>query len=326
MILRIKKLLIFMLFVVFLFQFEGQACFGLTSKKKNLFFEQYYKMPTVMAIALNHPEDENDILTNSRNNEYIEKLKKVFNHVYLRHNQNDYNEFLSKKNSYNRVFSCNWYHGFIPENFNENKKYYHFEDGSREYDRDSAFDWLCKRENVKKMFLFFPKYRFNSFQNIQTESISREKYLKALDILYGSNSIDSKIFFCMNCPEQPNIMATKQIINVLKEYNNVAIKCHPRDGKKYLWANNFKIIDKNRPFESFYKDFKGIVISDVSSSLHTAKFMQPESTVICTYFIPGNKHSLNFINYTKMLKELGVLFPKTIEELREMISQNINKN
>ncbi len=321
----LKRSFTFLLCMIFIYivGVTGLVALG-NKKKKNIFFDEGYKLPTVMAIALNHPQDQNDILVFSLNQERINKLKTIFNHVYLQYDNESYNEFLSKKDSYDRFFTCNWYHG-RHQYLNPNKKYCHFEDGAYEYYKDKAFNWLCNKERVEQMFLMFPQYVFDTLKSLPSEAISREKYLEAISVLYNPQPVQNKVIYSLDCPEFLNNAFAKQIINILKNYDNVAIKCHPRDGRKYLWPKNFTILDKSKPFESFYYGFNGIFISSLSSCLHTAKFMKPNSTVICTIYLDSSKNLEESKKYVAMLKELGVLFPKTIAELKSMISQNINK-
>ena len=111
----------------------------------------------------------------------------------------------------------------------------------------------------------------------------------------------------------------------MKDYKGVVIKQHPRDRKNYICPDNFTVIKEYRPFERIYYGFNGVFISNLSACLHTAKFMQPNSTVICTVFMDENKDKKQYGGYIKMLKDQGVLFPKTLQELKKMISQNINK-
>lgn len=292
-------------------------------RERNLFYDVKYKNPYIFAIALQRSHDINDIFTWSKDENHISKLKKVFNRVYLLSYESDMNEFLLKCDSYDHIFSCNCYHGKEWRQFKNYNSYCHFEDGSYEYNQISAFNWLCDTSKAKKIFMLFPEHRFKGLQNIESEQISREKYLEAINILYEPVSLNRKIIFCMNCPESDHIKHSKTIINILKEYkDSVAIKCHPRDSKQYLFPQEFTIINKNLPFESFCYNFNGLLIADLSSCLHTSKYVSPNLTVICTAFIG---HQSDFLNkwqeYLNMLKSIGVLFPKSIEELNIMVSQ-----
>ncbi len=320
----VKMFCLLILSLSVVFNMFSVSCDAVAKKRKNLFFHVDYKLPTVTAIALNYPKAQNDILVFNPNQIAIDKLKKVFDHVYYKYDQKSFAEFMRKKDSYDSFFSCNWYHGHITPFLSPNKKYCHFEDGAYEYYKDSAFNWLCKRDRVSKMFLFFPEYRFDSLKNLPAEKINRDKYLEAIKILYEPKPIRNKIIYSLDCPEFFNSTTSKQILDIIKPYD-VAIKRHPRDGKKYLWPSNFTVLDKNKPFESFYHGFNGIFISNLSSCLHTAKFMQPDSVVICTIYLDSSKNLKESEKYIKMLKKLGVLFPKTFAELKSMISQNINK-
>ena len=320
----VKRLSLLILSLAVVLNIFNVSCDAVTKKKKNLFFHVDYKLPTITAIALNHPEAQNDILVLNPNQVAIDKLKKVFDHVYYKYDSKSFNEFMSKKDSYDNFFGCNWYHGHYMSFLSPNKKYCHFEDGAYEYYKDSAFNWLCKRDRVSKMFLFFPEYRFDTLKSLPAEKINRDKYLKTVKILYEPKPLKKQIIYSLDCPEFFNSNISKQILDIIRPYD-VAIKCHPRDGKKYLWPSKFTVLDRNKPFESFYYGFNGIFISNLSSCLHTAKFMQPDSVVICTIYFDSSKNLKESEKYIKMLKELGVLFPKTLAELKSMISQNINK-
>ena len=300
-------------------------------KEKNLFYDAGYKNLYIFAIALQRSNDINDIFTWSKNGNYISKLKKVFNRVYLLSDEKDMSEFLLKRDSYNHIFSCNCYHAKEWEQLQVYNSYYHFEDGSYEYNQINAPNWLCDVTKAKKLFMLFPEHRFKGLQGIEAEQISKEKYLEAINILYEPVYLNIKIIFCMNCPEFNYIKLSKTIINTLKNYSDsIVVKCHPRDSKQYLFPEEFTIINKNLPFESFYYGFDGLLISDLSSCLHTAKFISPNSTVICTAFVGHQEDFLNkWQGYLNMLKNIGVLFPKSIEELDTMVSKymdSIDKN
>ncbi|MDQ5983865.1 MAG: hypothetical protein RUMPE_00894 [Eubacteriales bacterium SKADARSKE-1] len=295
-------------------------------KEKNLFYDFEYKNLYIFAIALQKSNDVNDIFTWSKDENHISKLKKVFNKVYLLSDEKDMSEFLLERGSYDHVFSCNCYHGKEWEQLQDYNSYYHFEDGSYEYNQMNAPNWLCDITKAKKLFMLFPERRFKGLQGIEAEQISREKYLEAINILYEPVSLNKKIIFCLNCPEFNYIKLSKTIINTLKEYkDSVAIKGHPRDSKQYLFPQEFTIINKSLPFESFYYRFDGLLISDLSSCLHTAKFISQNSTVICTAFVGHQPEFLNkWKDYLSMLENLGVLLPKSIEELEAMVSQYMN--
>lgn len=53
--------------------------------------------------------------------------------------------------------------------------------------------------------------------------------------------------------------------------------------------------------------------------------MKPDALVICTACLDGTTVAQRWIPYIEMLKKLGVMPPKTADELNKMISQNINK-
>ena len=188
----------------------------------------------------------------------------------------------------------------------------------------------------KASALMLPTYRAGTLKQFPCEEISRENLLKAVQLLYNPSPIKKDIVFCLACSGRPefNARTNKNILDILKNYKNVAVKCHPIDGRKFLFPQNIEELDRGIPFEKFYYGFNGILIANLNSTLLTAKFMQPDSTVICTEFLSKSKAEIknatyclpgDWNNVIKMLKELGVLFPKTLAELKSMISQNINK-
>ena len=321
----IRKLIAFTLFVFFTLTSIGNFCVAKEKRQKNLFFCINYKIPNMLAIALSHPEDENDIIIIDYNKNIIDKLKTIFNHIYISNNEESRNEFMKKKDSYDKIFIFNIkcfydYMGYRPN------RYFHVEDGLNEYTYESSNTWLWNKDRMEKIFLTFPEYRLESLKSINAEPISRENYLKAIDILYDPKPINYKILYCLDNPEIADKKSENQIINIIKNYNNVALKHHPRDKRRLLWPKNFTVLNRSKPFEGFYYGFNGILISNLSSCLHTAKFMKPDSTVICTIYLDHNKITKDQEKYINMIKDLGVLFPKTMDELNSMISKNINKN
>ena len=319
----LRKLLASLCSIVLYLNLSGTTCYA----AKNLFFYREPKAMCMMALVLSHPEDENDIIIPcSINSKQLKQIKKVFNNVYIFHRKDkaeQLKKFSEVKDQYDRIFIHHTNYPYYKD-FYLNKKTHKFEDGSTMYVQEN----LPNRENIEKTYSLFPAYRHNSWGNTPNMPIAREKYLKGIKLLFNPSTLKGKIFYCFDGPELFNYAQEEKIVNILKNYDDVVVKFHPRhhDHPIKLVPKKFTVLDdQRRPFESYYYGFNGIFISNLSTCLHTAKFMKPDAPVICTACLDGTTVEQRWIPYIEMLKKLGVMFPKTLAELKSMISQNISK-
>lgn len=221
-------------------------------------------------------------------------------------------------------------------------EYIHFEDGSFEYKNSdgtgfSALKWFllkvkwttllmthirnydCIDKSIEKVYLTFPTYRRKCLLELQPYQISRSQFIESIKLLYQPQKINQKIIFCLDHSEcgkdiiESSINMCEFLLSIC---NDVAIKYHPRERYKYIKNEKVFNIDPALPFEAVALGFNGIIISNNSSILHTIKFMNPDSVIICTALMLNQQED----DYIKFLQKIGVLFPGSLSEFKEMIT------
>lgn len=329
----VKRLSLLILSLAVVLNIFNVSCDAVTKKKKNLFFT-YSNLSYLCAtaIALCKPNEVNDVVITPpsyKDSTIIERLHKVFNRVYVKNDFGFLNSCEGFSTNYDCVFSAcaaTADNVIFRANVNNGALGVIYDEGTSSYVR--LFPLTCENFS-KRSFLLFPKYRVGPIKNFPSEQIPREKFLEAIKLLYEPKPIKTDVIFSLAESRAPtfNAKLNSNIFNILKSFDGltVSLKCHPYEQKKFLLPKQATEINRLQPFEKFYYGFNGILISNLSSTVLTAKFMQPKSTVICTAYLDGEEIDKKWIPHIKMLKELGVLFPKTLAELKSMISQNINK-
>ena len=273
---------------------------------------------------------------------YFRQLKKLL--TQLLNKQYDY--IYSSSESY----ITNQY--FITKLKNENNVYYHFEDGSFEYSslrekinetfkekltrirwekslgfKRKIFSYPAESCIVSGIFLLFPKDVREELKDKKVYQITKDAFVKSINLLYPYEySFNADIIVCLDLGVDSHVISRNQlIVDLLARYGvNISIKYHPREPKEnYYIRGIYNVIESSIAFEGMYKDFKGILISNMSSILHTERFMCPTSIVICTGKL--NNHPIKDEAYLKMLCRKGVLLPNSEQELMDILDHKINK-
>ena len=243
---------------------------------------------------------------------------------------------------------------FLKKLVRNSVKYYHIEDGSFEY---SSYVEQCKglmnnikriikgiilgfypkvynfpgqADGIEKLYLLYPELRrLELVNNKEVEKINQDLFCKSLEILYPKiHSIDKGIIIALDMSARgQNFMDLNQRIYdiVQSKIDNVYLKYHPRELPQnyYIKSNiDINIIDSHLPLECVLKNFKGILISNLSSVLHVVSFMNPDIDIICTAYLDCK---IRDKAYVEMLTNLNVKMPKTEEELCTLLQKDIQK-
>lgn len=224
-----------------------------------------------------------------------------------------------------------------------NVKYYHFEDGSFEYSSHieecigivknikrigrgillgfykKVYNFPGQAEEIEKLYLLHPELRRPELANKVVEKIDRHLFCKSLEILYPKIvSIDKGAIIALDMSERGEsiIDLNQKIYDIVQsKIDNVYLKYHPRELPQNYYIKSdtdVNTIDSYLPLECVLKNFKGILVSNLSSVLHVVNFMNPNIDIICTAYLDSEIRDKSYID---MLTKLNVKMPKTEEEL-----------
>lgn len=257
-----------------------------------------------------------------------------------------------KKQSYNMVYASSesmfYSQYFIKKIVRQNVKYYHFEDGSFEYSshigeckgmvnnvkrivHGISLGFHCKlyeiagqAEFVEKLYLLCPELRRKELINKETEKINQHLFHKALEILYPNvKSIEQGVIIALDSSERGEIIMNlnQRIYNLVQsEIGNVYLKYHPRELPENYYIKSeseINFIDSSLPLECVLKNFKGVLISNLSSVLHVVNFMNSNIDIICTAYLDNEIRDQSYI---EMLKKLNIKMPRNEEELIHLLN------
>lgn len=226
-------------------------------------------------------------------------------------------------------------------------KYYHFEDGSFEYSSyveksEGLIDYIKhirrgfllgfykkiynfpgQAKQIEKIYLLYPEFKRAELSNKETEKINQSLFYRSLEILYPNViSLDKGVVICLDISERGDkiIDLNQKIYNIVQsQVNTLYLKYHPREYSNNYYISSQKqvnIIDSYLPIECVLKDFNGVMISNLSSSLHTLKFINPNIEIICTAYLDSE---IKDKSYVDMLTKINVKMPKTKEELINLL-------
>lgn len=255
-------------------------------------------------------------------------------------------------NEYNTVFAATEFfiysQFFIKSLLKTGARYVHYEDGSFEYAEAKVIRDISKLRIIKELRWYMKlKSKFDFYEypaqpdwvseilltfpdNCRTELelkkrnlINHQNFMQAIKHLFPvQQNINSEVLVCLDLgnTNQDVIEQNQLICKVLKDLEiSTAIKYHPRelDENEYILNYSNEVIDKSLPFEGVYINFNGILIANMSSTLHTAKFIAPDNVIICTALLTQKQGiDLSYINF---LDKIGVKLPKTFEEFKKIL-------
>lgn len=260
----------------------------------------------------------------------VKKLKgKQYSKIYASSENHLYVQFILKKLVRNNV------------------KYYHFEDGSFEYSSHvekskgladnitriqqgilfgfykKLYNFPGQADGIEKLYLLYPELRRLELANQEAEKINQNLFCKSLEILYPDViSIDKGVIICLDLSERGEdiIDLNQKVYNIVQsQTDNVYLKYHPREftNNYYIKSDvDVNIIDSYLPIECVLKNFKGVMVSNLSSILHVLTFMNPNVDIICTAYLDSEIKDKAYID---MLTKLNVKMPKTDEELARLL-------
>lgn len=240
---------------------------------------------------------------------------------------------------------------FLKKLIKDTAKYYHFEDGSFEYSsyveinkgmtnkikvflhgmllgyHKKEYNFPGQAGIVKKLYLLYPEFRRAELLNKKAENINKKIFNNAINILYPDVALlNNGIVICLDLSDRGEfcINLNQKVYDIVKnQTDNLYLKYHPREFQNnYYIKSDVKInlIDSSLPIECILKNFKGIIVSNLSSSLHIITFMNPNIKVICTACL-GEK--IEEKAYVEMLTKLNVKMPKTEAELCTLLQNEI---
>ena len=256
-----------------------------------------------------------------------------------------------KGQQYSKIYASSENHLYVQfilkKLVRNNVKYYHFEDGSFEYSRHvekskgltdniariqqgilfgfykKLYNFPGQADGIEKLYLLYPELRRLELANQEAEKINQNLFCKSLEILYPDViSIDKGVIICLDLSERgQDIMDLNQkVYNIVQsQTDNVYLKYHPREftNNYYIKSDvDVNIIDSYLPIECVLKNFKGVMVSNLSSILHVLTFMNPNVDIICTAYLDSEIKDKAYIN---MLTKLNVKMPKTDEELARLL-------
>ena len=113
----------------------------------------------------------------------------------------------------------------------------------------------------------------------------------------------------------------QRIYNLVQsEIGNVYLKYHPRELPENYYIKSeseINFIDSSLPLECVLKNFKGVLISNLSSVLHVVNFMNSNIDIICTAYLDNEIRDQSYI---EMLKKLNIKMPRNEEELIHLLN------
>lgn len=256
-----------------------------------------------------------------------------------------------KGQQYSKIYASSENHLYVQfilkKLVRNNVKYYHFEDGSFEYSSHvekskgltdniariqqgilfgfykKLYNFPGQADGIEKLYLLYPELRRLELANQEAEKINQNLFCKSLEILYPDViSIDKGVIICLDLSERgQDIMDLNQkVYNIVQsQTDNVYLKYHPREftNNYYIKSDvDVNIIDSYLPIECVLKNFKGVMVSNLSSILHVLTFMNPNVDIICTAYLDSEIKDKAYIN---MLTKLNVKMPKTDEELARLL-------
>lgn len=226
-------------------------------------------------------------------------------------------------------------------------KYYHFEDGSFEYsshlEKSKGFSDDIRRlqegilfgyykrlynypgqaKGIEKLYLLYPELRRLELANHKAEKIDLSLFRKSLDLLYPDvASIDKGVIICLDLSERGESVRNlnQKVYDIVKsQTDNIYLKYHPREfiNNYYIQSDaSVNIINSYLPIECVLKNFSGVMVSNLSSSLHVLTFMNPNVDIICTAHLDSE---IKDKSYIQMLTNLNVKMPKNDEELSSLL-------
>ncbi|CUN67258.1 Uncharacterised protein [Turicibacter sanguinis] len=256
-----------------------------------------------------------------------------------------------KGQQYSKIYASSENHLYVQfilkKLVRNNVKYYHYEDGSFEYSSHvekskgltdniariqqgilfgfykKLYNFPGQADGIEKLYLLYPELRRLELANQEAEKINQNLFCKSLEILYPDViSIDKGVIICLDLSERGEdiIDLNQKVYNIVQsQTDNVYLKYHPRE-----FTNNYyiksdvevNIIDSYLPIECVLKNFKGVMVSNLSSILHVLTFMNPNVDIICTAYLDSEIKDKAYID---MLTKLNVKMPKTDEELARLL-------
>ena len=256
-----------------------------------------------------------------------------------------------KGQQYSKIYASSENHLYVQfilkKLVRNNVEYYHFEDGSFEYSSHvekskgltdniariqqgilfgfykKLYNFPGQADGIEKLYLLYPELRRLELANQEAEKINQNLFCKSLEILYPDViSIDKGVIICLDLSERgQDIMDLNQkVYNIVQsQTDNVYLKYHPREftNNYYIKSDvDVNIIDSYLPIECVLKNFKGVMVSNLSSILHVLTFMNPNVDIICTAYLDSEIKDKAYID---MLTKLNVKMPKTDEELARLL-------
>lgn len=268
-----------------------------------------------------------------------------------------YKEINKQKNKYKRIYASSEATLFIQATMKNNPQadYYHFEDGSFDYSNSrEKYDWVrFIGSNIYVLLSTHFQHRYNkvlypgTIKNIKgiyalypenlREEMKAPKYKidcdifrKVVDMLFnkGANVSNSTVI-CLDHSEVVDDTYLNGIKMILVQSNlvnqKIFLKYHPREKNFYLDDMLSSKIIKVRseiPIEKYIINASNTnVVSNLSSSMHTLKFLNPSINIICISNIIKSNFAKNNKKYLVFLKNtLQIEFAENYRELNLKIN------
>lgn len=269
-----------------------------------------------------------------------------------------YKEINKHKKKYKRIYASSEATFFIQATIKNNPQadYYHFEDGSFDYSNSKEqYDWVRligsniytllsthfkhrydkilypgTLKNIKGIYALYPE-NLREEMKAPTYKIKCDIFRKVVDTLFNEGvDVSDSTVICLDHSEVIDDAYLNGIKQILAQSNSanqkIFLKYHPREKKFYLddvLSSKIIKVKPEIPIEKYILNASNAnVVSNLSSSMHTLKFLNPSINIICISNIIKSNFAQNNKKYLEFLKNtLQIEFAENYRELNLKINR-----